>query len=235
MWTRAGLWSVVFTIAVMAMASPRLAGQDPGSVGSPPKWPDLSGLTPKQAEAALAKYTAARQAWDQTETEREIREMPEDRAAIRVAVQRAEAQKKAMAARRAKGLSVWGVNPDKDYDWEADARADGISAQAIDMLRRDGLVITGPVFRQSFSVYSSGVVPFVTSDSMLNGFHVLLEASLRKYELRRAQRLRTVLEGTWSHRSSTIAGGCRPKRRPERMMIRRWRYSLPPSCRIRCF
>lgn len=40
-------------------------------------------------------------------------------------------------------------------------------------------------------------MPFVTSDSLLNGFHVLLEASLKRFELRRAGKLRTALESLW--------------------------------------
>jgi len=85
-----------------------------------------------------------------------------------------------------------------NYDWELDAKSQGLDDDIRARLRRDSLVIAGQEFKQSFSVYDgASAIPFVTSDSMLNGFHVLLEATLKRFEVRRAVELREALESTW--------------------------------------
>jgi hypothetical protein len=169
-----------------------------------PKRPDLSEMTPEQAEAAMAKYRADEAAWERAEA-------PRREAAIKEAIAAQEARK--ATRMREEADPTWHppvetpkVEVASDYDWERAAQADGLDEATRALLRRDGLAIAGPGFPQSFSVYEDeSQIPFVTSDSLLNGFHVLLEATLRKYELRRSQQLRTVLEDTWQNLDRRLA------------------------------
>ena len=53
----------------------------------------------------------------------------------------------------------------------------------------DKFVITGEPFKQVFSPYIGSDVPvFITTDSLLNGFHVLLEESIYRMELANARK-----------------------------------------------
>lgn len=171
----------------------------------PPARPDFSKLSEAEAEAADAAYRRAYDEWLKQET-------PARERAIEQAIANAEARKRARELaeveaekRKAAGavappeLPISNIGIRADYGWELDATAQGLSESAIDGLRRDGLVIAGPSYRQSFSIYGErGVIPFVTSDSLLNGFHVLLESSLKRFETRRATRLRHLLADTWA-------------------------------------
>lgn len=85
-----------------------------------------------------------------------------------------------------------------DYSWREVAQKCALSEASIALLARDGIAVAGPYFKQSFQVYNeSPVPPFVTSDAVLNGFHVLLEDSMRRFETVRARLLRADLEAAW--------------------------------------
>jgi len=58
------------------------------------------------------------------------------------------------------------------------------------------VVVTAEEFKQMFSAYSSNYPIFVTSDSVLNAFHILFEDSLITLEHANAQRLRELLTKT---------------------------------------
>lgn len=61
-------------------------------------------------------------------------------------------------------------------------------------LDRHGLCVGSESFQQSFQPYLQSEYPlFITSDSLLNGFHVLLEESLRAAEIRNAILLNRLL------------------------------------------
>lgn len=178
------------------------------SLWDPPPRPDLTTLSADEAQRALEKYNAEWKAWDEAQR-------PVLKQAIKEALAIQAERKKRLEAREA--LAAAGLAPGKkeptpavevaaDYTWEQDAAAQKLSADAVAKLKQHGLVIAGGVFRQSFEVYADeSVVPFVTTDSLLNGFHVLLEASLRKYEQRRARELCEALERVWGNLDRRLA------------------------------
>ena len=167
-----------------------------------PLRPDLTTLSKEEAQRALEKYDVEVKVWD--EAQRSLREQAL-KEAIAVQVERWK-QRKARAALEEAGLA-WrpsqtnpAVQVAPDYAWEKDAVAQKLSAEVVAKLKQHGLVIAGETFPLSWHV-----VPFVTTDSLLNGFHVLLEASLRKYELRRARELREALETAWGNLDRRLA------------------------------
>lgn len=163
-----------------------------------PVRPDLSTLTPDQAVAAMAEYRKAEKEW-------ELVEAPLQEAAFKAALaeQKALIRKRELAEQAGEKPEPFGqkgiIEAGPDYDWARAAHSQGLDEAARNQLKRDGLIVAGPSFPQSFSLYGDdkGVVPFITSDSLLNGFHVLLEASLKRFELRRAGKLRVALESLW--------------------------------------
>ncbi len=77
------------------------------------------------------------------------------------------------------------------YDWRENATKKKLSAQVVAALEQNQIAF-GDSCRQSFDPYLEGPV-FITSDSILNAFHVLLEDSFRELELRRAESFRALL------------------------------------------
>ncbi|MBI5423160.1 MAG: DUF3160 domain-containing protein [Opitutae bacterium] len=181
----------------------------------PPLRPDFSKMSEEEATAAAAVYRQAYAEWEKQE------EAPAREAAIQAAVARQQQRIQQRAEEEKSGVehttepkSTVGIPT--HYEWRTDAVGQGLSAAAVVQLQRDGLVIAGPSYKQSFSVYGeSGVVPFVTSDSLLNGFHVLLEATLKRFESRRALRLRALLEDTWTQLPRRLAATNIPRQEVE--------------------
>jgi hypothetical protein len=82
--------------------------------------------------------------------------------------------------------------PTDGYTWQAAAAKRRLGAAAVAQLGRDKIAY-GPSVKQSFTPYFGGPV-FITSDSLLNAFHVLFEDSFREWELRNCGELRKHLE-----------------------------------------
>lgn len=83
-------------------------------------------------------------------------------------------------------------------DWKGTAREAGLSKDEIERLARDKFVVTGQEALQSFSPYVSGRIPlFVTSDAVLNAYHVLFEETLRQQEEVQAASLKRFCETMW--------------------------------------
>src|SRR5262245_43692080 len=84
--------------------------------------------------------------------------------------------------------------PAKPTRWEDVAKAQKLSDRDIELLKQHKFVITDKPFRQVFTPYLYSDVPmFVTTDSLLNGFHVLFEESVYRLELAQARKLPAVL------------------------------------------
>ncbi len=76
----------------------------------------------------------------------------------------------------------------------------GLTDAQMKTLHRDKLLIAGPDFKQVFTPYLDSPMPvFITSDSLLAGYHVLFEESILRLELANTQRLPLVLRGIWQH------------------------------------
>ena len=79
-------------------------------------------------------------------------------------------------------------------DWRAAAREHGLTDEDIARLERDGILVTNETYKQVFSAYLSGDLPlFITSDSLLNAYHVLYEESIRQLETYRAKQMPEML------------------------------------------
>lgn len=80
---------------------------------------------------------------------------------------------------------------DKTPAWKTKAAELKLSDNVIAQLERDGLAITDKSWRQSFKPYNeTDVPPFITSDAVLNAFHVLYQETIRSLESANAVALR---------------------------------------------
>jgi hypothetical protein len=75
------------------------------------------------------------------------------------------------------------------------AENDGLSEAARAQLQRDKVLIGEREFRQSFEPYINNMLPvFITSDALLNAFHVIFEESFARMEAANVARLEALLE-----------------------------------------
>ncbi|QEG27379.1 hypothetical protein GobsT_21330 [Gemmata obscuriglobus] len=92
--------------------------------------------------------------------------------------------------------SAPGAPPEAPVDpgWVEVARKNGLTAAEIKLLREQKFLVTGTTRRQVFSPYVGNDVPvFITSDSVLSAYHVLLEESIYRMELANSRKLPGVL------------------------------------------
>jgi hypothetical protein len=88
-------------------------------------------------------------------------------------------------------------------DWKSVAQKQKLTAKQIETLARDKLVVTDQSCMQVFSPYVSPDMPlFITSDSVLNAYHILLEESVLQLEQTNAQALPGVLQSLWKNLDS---------------------------------
>ena len=95
-------------------------------------------------------------------------------------------------------------DPARGYDWRKVAGKTGLSPKEIEQLDKDRILVTNQAFKQVFTPYLGPDVPdesslplFITSDSLLNGFHVLYEESVLRLEQANARRLGGILKFIW--------------------------------------
>ena len=89
----------------------------------------------------------------------------------------------------------WPPNP-SEYDWKNNTIALRIPGTEVKRLEREGILIKrDEVFKQSFEAYTSPEIApfFITTDSLLNGYHVLLESSLQRAAMQKFKLLKTFL------------------------------------------
>src|SRR5438132_8656459 len=76
-----------------------------------------------------------------------------------------------------------GSSSAKEYRWQDEAQELKLSDREIELLRKNKLAIGEWSYKQIFTPYLGGKTPvFITADSVLNGFHVLLEESIYRME-----------------------------------------------------
>ncbi|MEK7469889.1 MAG: DUF3160 domain-containing protein [Planctomycetota bacterium] len=86
----------------------------------------------------------------------------------------------------------------KVTDWRGGAKLAGLTDAEVERLAKQKILIAGPQRLQVFQVYEGSRVPtFVTSDAVLNAFHVLFEESVVRLERSRSERLAGVLRPIW--------------------------------------
>lgn len=80
-------------------------------------------------------------------------------------------------------------------DWRSIVREHGLSEQEIELLGQKKVLVSHETFKQVFVPYLGSELPLlITSDSLLNGFHVLFEESVLRAELANARKLGSVLK-----------------------------------------
>ena len=86
-----------------------------------------------------------------------------------------------------------GQEPPED-DWQSDAFSVGLSDADIRQLDANRILITNESYKQVFVPYVNSWVPlFVTSDSLLNAYHVLYEESIFRLEQAGTRQLPEIL------------------------------------------
>ena len=79
--------------------------------------------------------------------------------------------------------------------WEVEAKEQKLTEKDVKHLREHKFLVTDKPHKQVFSAYIGSDVPvFVTTDSILNGYHVLFEESIYRLEQANARKLPGVLE-----------------------------------------
>ena len=90
--------------------------------------------------------------------------------------------------------------PEKEYRWEEVARKRHFSEKDIAHFGKHKVLITNEAFKQVFDPYiESGIPFFITSDSLLNAYHVLYEESILKLETANARKLPEILRFIWKN------------------------------------
>jgi hypothetical protein len=70
--------------------------------------------------------------------------------------------------------------------------------EEFEQLTRDKILVTRRVYRQIFEPYINPSSPvFITSDAVIQAFHVLFRESISRYEEMNAQKLQEILELVW--------------------------------------
>jgi hypothetical protein len=174
--------------------APSLLLAEPAADASPippePPRPGLRGLSPEQQRQATKVYRAAKREWEKALPPQE------------------KAKHEAQQAEEDKELALrFSLFPNQEQDekliaqtlarpWRDSAAHAGLSPAEIEQLARDKILIEDRQVAQSFSPYIDPErAVFVTTDSLLNGFNVLLSASICELERHRAKQLRQHLEG----------------------------------------
>ena len=83
------------------------------------------------------------------------------------------------------------------YNWQADAKQSKLSEKEIATLKQRGFVVTAAHYRQIFDPYVSGSQVFITSDTVINAYCILLEDSVQRLERVNSRNLRKYLEDAW--------------------------------------
>lgn len=84
--------------------------------------------------------------------------------------------------------------------WRQSAKAHKLTDADVAVLERNKFVISGQTYPQAFLAYREPDMPvFITSDSIINAYHVLLEESLYRLESARARELADILQLIWTN------------------------------------
>ena len=91
--------------------------------------------------------------------------------------------------------------------WREKAVSNGLNQDDLAILGQQKILITNQAYKQFFSVYLAGDTPFfITSDSLLNAYHVLYEESIFHLENKMAERLPEILKFIYNNLDSASEG-----------------------------
>lgn len=166
------------------------------AVGLSPVWAQTA--TAPQNKTAEADEDAAAEAAERKAIEEAFKARKQAWEAAEKAYQAmSPEERKAEDARRAKEQERSGRMPlpEDGYDWQKEDAASWLTASERTLLAQRKFAVGLQEFRQSFQPYDAPKGPvFITSDSLLNVYHVLFEDSFRELEIRRAGQLKIYLE-----------------------------------------
>lgn len=91
-------------------------------------------------------------------------------------------------------VGITSAHRTEDEGWKAVAQGQQLKAEDIKLLGNNRLLITNETYKQVFQPYLGGDLPFfITSDSLLNAYHVLYEESILRMEKASAGKLPEIL------------------------------------------
>jgi hypothetical protein len=94
-----------------------------------------------------------------------------------------------------------------DVGWQSKALAAGLSEPEVQQLQTNRILITNQTYKQIFTAYISIACPvFITSDSLLNAYHVLYEESILRLEQAGTRRLPDILQTILTEFDAVCAG-----------------------------
>ena len=115
--------------------------------------------------------------------------------------------------------------------WQETARKAGLSDADMAALEKNRILIANDAYKQIFSPYLASDKPvFITSDSLLNAYHVLFEESVLRLEAAMARRLPDILRLILKNLDGIDAG---LKGKPELVSAARERAMLIPGIALR--
>jgi len=161
-----------------------------------PVYPDRADMTDAQFSAAHKQWRAAHNDWEANLTAQQYLERKN-----RLHTGTSPKSEDDIRYERSLRLPL----PTDGYTWQAAAAERKLDAAIIAALAKDKIAY-GSSVKQSFEPYLGGPV-FITSDSILNAFHVLFEDSFRELELRRATRFRPDFEKLLTSARQLAASG----------------------------
>lgn len=169
-----------------------LAEPATGNTAIPPEppRPNLRGLSPEQQRQVTKAHRAAKHEWQKALPPSEKAKLDaQETDEIQTVALRASVFNDQNAEETLNALTL-------SMPWQESAIRAGLSPEEIEQLARDKVLIEDRQVTQSFSPYIDPErAVFVTTDSLLNGFHVLLSASICELERHRAKQLCRHLEG----------------------------------------
>ncbi|MCK5706854.1 MAG: DUF3160 domain-containing protein [Candidatus Aureabacteria bacterium] len=92
----------------------------------------------------------------------------------------------------------------KTYDWKEKAKKFKLSKEIIKEIAENKILVTNETYKQVFEPYiGDRKIPiFVTSDAVLNAFHVLYEESIMRMEIANIKKLKGLLNIVWNNLST---------------------------------
>jgi len=87
---------------------------------------------------------------------------------------------------------------DASFNWKDMAPTFQLSDAQIEQLEQDSLSFGTRDYKQSFEIYNGNGPFFITTDSILNGFHFLFEQELKSLEYRQSEQVKRKLLNIWN-------------------------------------
>ena len=123
-------------------------------------------------------------------------------------------------------------DPKAGYSWQNAAKKAGLDATDVEQVAKQKVLVSHETFKQVFTPYIHPKLPvFITSDSVLNAYHVLFEESIQRLEKANARRLPEVLRIIWRG-LRTVEKGMKVKPETAAAAMTRARVAIGTAMRL---